>query len=784
VKKRLMGVFFGVLAAVAMVAWAPAAIAAPNQAPDPNYLVPYPNEVWLLVANANSADANYIDAAVSQVKLYSNSPNFSVRIDNPNVCRHGGSLDQPFVSSGSPVTAVTNYRVYPLGADERTPIRTSPLATHVGRTVEQNDTQSCGFSHTMNFTMPESSRSTIPGHENMYVAYFEGVFGGTTRGYNNRFKLTMSDANGIIAYSDGAGVSEAYKFALLPDRRPVEMNGRSTYHSTYRLPFGPSCDVTSPQNVQLRWFDDDYNEFNQNRPIGLELRKFNATTRAHVSTQHLGTPTAGPNQQGSRTVLIEPGFVYEWAWVNVQYNNGLQFQLPYDSIYFYRPCPTASDYNMNPQIGVSINDGTTPGTTAEAGDKVVFTYEATNGGTTTSANINCNIYGTNHTGYRDTPTTPTASSGGGYAPPGMSGCPGTFNANQRKVLATETINAVPGNSTVCRSLFVQPQSDDNPSALGREVCVVVANKPYVKVYGGDVMAGSGLATAAQPGSCTPKDHAGVLGWNRRDTAGYAAAGTRYATYALSAISDFATAQQGAGAGAPKGLSFGNQDTNIALGGFGGEFGNVPCIPDYFARKPASASTMVGAVTAMTTGTYANNAKENASLVGGIVNAGERISVYIDGDLHLDGNITYENSWSLQDMPLFQVVVRGNIFVGSNVTRLDGIYIAQKQSATEGGAIYTCADSNPTVRFQVIDRTGPNFYSTCNSKLTVNGAFVANQIALMRTTGTQRNATAGEASTSGNIAEVFNYGPAFWMAQPDSGGAGAEYDSITSLPPIL
>jgi hypothetical protein len=67
---------------------------------------------------------------------------------------------------------------------------------------------------------------------------------------------------------------------------------------------------------------------------------------------------------------------------------------------------------------------------------------------------------------------------------------------------------------------------------------------------------------------------------------------------------------------------------------------------------------------------------------------------------------------------------------------------------------------------------------------VNGAFVASQIRFLRTNGTVKQSSAGEASGNSNQAEVFNYSPALWMAQPASTAADNNYDSITSLPPIL
>jgi hypothetical protein len=108
-----------------------------------------------------------------------------------------------------------------------------------------------------------------------------------------------------------------------------------------------------------------------------------------------------------------------------------------------------------------------------------------------------------------------------------------------------------------------------------------------------------------------------------------------------------------------------------------------------------------------------------------------------------------------------------------------VYIAQKSGAT-GGSIYTCATSAAPLPLD------GNLYSACNNKLVVNGIFSANQILLMRTVGSVGQANAGETAGSNNAAEVFNYSPAMWLAQPPGGSTtgSSNYDSITSLPPIL
>jgi hypothetical protein len=159
-----------------------------------------------------------------------------------------------------------------------------------------------------------------------------------------------------------------------------------------------------------------------------------------------------------------------------------------------------------------------------------------------------------------------------------------------------------------------------------------------------------------------------------------------------------------------------------------------------------------------------------------------VSIYVDGNLFIGSNITYagSGSWTSGNVPMLRVIVDGNIFISRGVTQLDGLYVAQPKTGTDG-IIYTCA--LPAAPFTPMTLTG-TLASQCNPKLTINGGVVAKQLWLLRTLGTLRSANAAEASSSGNIAEVFNYNPMLWISQPNDAGTASEYDAITSLPPVL
>jgi hypothetical protein len=437
------------------------------------------------------------------------------------------------------------------------------------------------------------------------------------------------------------------------------------------------------------------------------------------------------------------------------------------------------DFSLTPIINFTVNGTAAPGSIAEQGDTITFNYSVNNSGLTQSMLANCTIYGLTRTGSYSVPTPHDSASDPGYVPP-PTGCPRTFPLNTTTPLgAGEDVIATDANRTICRSLWVNPATAAG-EARSAETCIRIVAKPYLKVYGGDVSAGGGLET--MPDTCSNNANAAIVSWNKRTAGDYAGAGTQYAAFALRPITDFATGRgQGAAIANPSWLSFANNTTNPGSGNFGGTFGSAPCIKDYYDRRPATTTPIpAGGVSPMQDGVVYGTPEPSGpvTLSGGIINPGEKITVYIDGNLFIDNNITYTPNWNHNNIPLFQVVVRGNIYISNNVTQLDGVYIAQRDE-NSGGTIYTCATgtSQPTL-------TDGAFYNACNNRLEVNGAFMANSVEFLRTAGTLSQSNAGETSP-GTAGEVFNFNPSVWMVQPPQGnGQSDNYDAITSLPPVL
>jgi hypothetical protein len=404
----------------------------------------------------------------------------------------------------------------------------------------------------------------------------------------------------------------------------------------------------------------------------------------------------------------------------------------------------------------------TSGSYVQAGDPITFTYRVNNSKADTATGVSCQAHANTTTGWKAVPAPETT----GPNPPGVT-CKSSFGAGS-SLLGTENIASATNDTSVCRSLIISPSTPSGGTSAV-EVCVYVSSRPYFRVYGGDVSAGN-----PAPSACGTVTHSGVVGWSK-DLTTHSGAGTKYGVLAIDSIYDFATNLGNAAGTAtvPSGLAFSN--TGATGDTYGGDFGSLPCITDYYAMR--SGTTWGGGnVSSLGTGTFTANGPINIS---GNINPNQRTVIYVNGNVTINGNITYPGSWNLTSMPLLQLVVSGNIYIDRSVTQLDGLYIAQTGAANTG-IIYTC--TNGATQYTV--NTSGTFNTPCQNKLTVNGAFIAKQVQFLRTKGTVKQSALGEASTSANQSETFNYTPAVWMVQPPNAASQAKYDSITSLPPIL
>ncbi len=350
--------------------------------------------------------------------------------------------------------------------------------------------------------------------------------------------------------------------------------------------------------------------------------------------------------------------------------------------------------------------------------------------------------------------------------------------------------------------------------------VYAANhKPYFKVFGADAYAGGWFNNLAQAcsnssgsnyqaplySSATGKydpatvNNGGIFGFARVG-GNRTGASSELGAFGLGLIQGQASSDYGfySGTGATNGLSFSNtNDVNDQASTYWGGFleGTVRqshCLPDYFETKQISPAALGGKTAGqLSSGQYIDSSAL-VTLVnknsGETIAAGTKLTIFVAGDVFIGNNITYAGGYNETNVPKFALVVKGNIYVGPNASRLDGFYIAQPdttdaQSTVNTGFIWTCHDSNTNLP------DGAWLKQNCSQKLTVNGSLMAKQVNLTRTPGDVANASNGEGSGSGNIAEVVNYTPEMvvggpFFNPPASNTATYKVQSLISLPPVF
>jgi len=333
-----------------------------------------------------------------------------------------------------------------------------------------------------------------------------------------------------------------------------------------------------------------------------------------------------------------------------------------------------------------------------------------------------------------------------------------------------------------------------------EACLTVHNKPFFQVYNGGISAGGNFDTAG----CTSTKGT-LAGWadNISPSLGGIPRGAGSEHFALASknITGFVsgeyknlTVQPGTVKGGQ--VSFANTgiaglNSNRESPITGGMFGSAHCIKT--KPKPTTTTDIPTATINLnslpTSGVYSHTG--NLEITGG-ASLSRNIELYVSGDVYISANLSTLSSGNIGSWPSFTLHSGGNIYIKSTVSQINGVYSAEGNGTTTG-KIFTCAELSGT---NFVPVAQSSLYTTCNSRLNIYGSFVANQINLMRTFGSLRNASPGFSvcstfPTSGALrptcaAEQFRFTPEYFLA-PSAGGTSSnwgKYDQITNLPPVL
>lgn len=461
-----------------------------------------------------------------------------------------------------------------------------------------------------------------------------------------------------------------------------------------------------------------------------------------------------------------------------------------NSINFYKimlECDGGESYSLDASV--------TPigSTTVSPGDVVTFRYEVcTNTGDTQATNVSVTIDGVTGPGgvNHQWPVS------GPYTIPADGSCLGDGAGNS----FYEDTFTIPGNAPAGREYCssIEAVGSESTSTDG-PVCFTVSTGVDMtfNIFGSGVTSGVHFADSSLPDPCSgvgASSSAGVAGIV--DAVSNNGSRSEYMVRAPGDIVQFGSLNN------PTGASWTFANDSVPYGNYSTQ---DECQPDnnLYDILDKSASGSLNLPSASINNANANSLLDgnqyfysgNVTYSGGLNEITKSIVIIIDGNLTITEDITYNVSYSsIDDIPFVAFIVRGNIFISPGVDQLDGLYVAMPDGASDG-YIYTCGAS-----VQTGSNTSP---SACGDKLVVNGAMVAQNIDLRRTSGgIQLQSSPGSCGpdlssyeahnlSSNNAArcssELFNFSPELYLAGY-SLNTGEEYQldpiQYRELPPII
>jgi hypothetical protein len=335
--------------------------------------------------------------------------------------------------------------------------------------------------------------------------------------------------------------------------------------------------------------------------------------------------------------------------------------------------------------------------------------------------------------------------------------------------------------------------------------ITVYTKPYFKAFEGDVITGP-LSATCSPNWGASLGTGGLYGLNENNSGNIGpsrGAGTEAAAIALAQIAEFASANARTTSPAqPNGLAFASPPGP----GWGGNFANNSkeyCPIDYFANPPAGIDPSAANHIKLQnwSGVQKFYVNHNVTIDPSYgdpngIPANAKIYLYVNGDVSISGDSSsyagiianwdspVTRTWHINSIPSITIIAN-NIYIQPNVQEIAATLIAKN-------TIYTCTD--PANGFRAPRPTSPGHIpdmaaagAACSKNwLRVFGSFIAPNIKFLRTRGSADQDSGAEDYGNTRAAEFFVFTPEDWLTNsgvpPTS--SRSDYDSITSLPPVL
>lgn len=770
------------------------------------------------------SDTTDVTARNTRIKIYFDSPGVkTIYITHADLCSNGSpGYDTSLATAGPHGSVDSTFSIYKTVPDEArkteveagTPVTVNGLVNKSGSTCANRP---------LTIELRAENRSHF---SQKYVAMIVAQKRAGSGGQNVfRVDANVPGQQGIVGF-----VGKQQQTA---DGQGLEIIGMRGQYGGFNIKFGTDCTVTSPGNYYFNMWDPDNGSPGiQPSPLTFKIKdvtpgfnrhlapeEFNRTNDAggmSVSRDADGSGRVRPGNVSNTTTFIsaylQPNHQYEWQVFNVYDNNTVQLVQPFDSIYYLNECNNSAPkgFTITPlaQEPILSPDSENP-TSAQFTSSITEDPEGVNTNVTRR-------YFIRHFNGSETNLNPPSPN------------PVTTPENRSKTFGpynyTFPSTLVSGDK-VCNFISVAPAAgtfnpdNGNPVDItdpyddgGGPKCTSVVNKPYLKVFGGGVWAGSAFMDPATK-SCTAASFNGskIRAFAKYRGGNALGSSAQYAAMAVGAIEGNETDQGFYSAsqisGKPGYLTFANNDFNgednwggNLLGGQGGR-----CLPDYFdenhqgTRYPANSQNW-DSTTLQPDGTVNINTliQGNQYLAPGNLTItssgtfGKRLTIYVNGNVSVRSDINYPSTYSgLDSIPFLTVIARGNIYIDKSVNNISGLFIAQPNQSVDPtkGVIYTCANSfNPVA--------SNNMFAQCKGNgagnpLSIYGAFIARTVNFHRTNGSLRNARHGEPFSSGSIAERFFMIPELFIGRPafrainnDFQGEAGETESYIALPPLF
>ena len=462
--------------------------------------------------------------------------------------------------------------------------------------------------------------------------------------------------------------------------------------------------------------------------------------------------------------------------------------------------------NTTPKGGIQLSTSVAGGqTTIMPGESVKFNYTLSNSGPTKSKGLTYRAYtfilkggtglpsNSNHmstypAGWQnvDCNSTNVSSGNHGTCLMGKNGSGLVIDPSTPKSITSDSYTIAnewlgnPGDQ-ICSYIAVDNNwsvYNDTPAnsyAVSNVACVKIGKKPQIQINGSDSYAKNGFT-----------------GGNYTDIAINTNRGS-YSQYGLltgsnGSITNFGTAGYTNISNTNKTkackLAYANTtgltNTNCSLLGKAGINRTISIPTKMNAGNVVSTELNVGDVGAG--GSNLGNAyyRANGDLeIHGTLKEGNRITVYVDGNVTITDNIDTVNGETgrydaLSQIPSLTLVAAGDIRISSNVTLVNANLVAMN------GSLHTCYNAT---------NEDLGLVSKCSNKLKINGAVISkNSPKLLRTFGSgniSNYTSQWDANTTSSTSEWFNYTPNSWLV-PNVGSmnsaiTGYNTVSISDLP---